>query len=125
MSETEWSLVQQLIVLVITVSLPVLLRWLGKVWAERQAQLRQSEEWLALEEVVATAVRAAEQLGFTDELTKYANSKLEYAIRTAEQMMHARGIMLDLDEPAAMIRALIEAEVLRLKREPETLHVTG
>jgi hypothetical protein len=63
--------------------------------------------------VVFDAVTAAEQLGLTDQLKDYADTKMDYAISYVEQALKGYGYDIDLDPIMDMIVGMIEAEVNR------------
>ena len=113
MSEQELAMLQNVIMVLIQVLIPPLLAW-GLVELKRYLDLlRQTEQWAFIEQAVKTAVEAAEQLGLTDQLSEYGNEKLDVAIQFVESQLAARGVPLDLDKYADVIRAMIEAEVER------------
>jgi len=107
------EILQKVILLVLQLAIPPLLAWgiaQFKQWREAQAQ----DSWIwILEGVVRDAVAAAEQLGLTDQLQQFAESKLAYAIHYVEEALAMRGVPLDLDAYADAIRGMIEAEVRR------------
>jgi hypothetical protein len=117
MDEQVLEIAQKAVMLVIQLAIPPLIAW-GiaefKRWREEQARERDDENWFfILESVVRDAVTAAEQLGLTDQLSEFAESKLDYAIAYVEQALTAHGYAIDLDPFLDVIRGMIEAEVRR------------
>ena len=111
MGEAEVAIIQNLLMVVIQVAVPLLLAWLAAEWKRYIEQLRTSEQWLCIEAIIGTAVKAAEQLGLSKQLGEYGEDKLQVAIRLVEAQLAAAGIPLDLDVYADAIRAMIEAAV--------------
>lgn len=112
-STEELEIIQKVILVILQVAIPPLVAYVLTQWKKRLAVLESDETWIKVQEAVADAVCAAEQLGLTGQLEQYANSKLEFAIAAAEKFLEVQGIRLDLDEPATVLRTLIEAEVNR------------
>lgn len=111
-------LINQVILLVISIGLPLLLRWLlddvvvaavayykSKVDTNTQA---------VIEDIVYTAVQAAEQMGMTGELKRMGLEKLQYALDYADAELCRHGIDLDMQA----IRAMIEAQVKQVFNTP-------
>jgi len=111
MGEAEVAIVQNLLMVVIQVGVPLLLTWVLAEVKRYLEQLRTSAKWRDIEAIVYAAVNAAEQLGLSEQLSEYGEDKLQVAIRFVEAQLAAAGIPLDLDEYADAIRAMIEAEV--------------
>jgi biopolymer transport protein ExbB/TolQ len=111
MTEVEWGIIQKIILVLIQVAIPPLLAWGIAELRRYLGQLRQKEEWEAIKDAVRVAVDAAEQLGLTDQLEEYGEDKLAAALEFVEDQLEAQGIMLDIDQYADAIRAMIEAEV--------------
>lgn len=112
-NELVWDIAQRFLMLVIQLFIPLLLAWLG-VKIRRLIEEKRKESWFqALEDIVAQAVSAAEQLGLTDQLSEFAETKLDYAIQYIEQQLALRGIPIDIDPFIDAIRGMIEAEVQR------------
>jgi hypothetical protein len=112
-SAEELEIIQKIILVILQVAIPPLVGYILVQWKKRMEVLQSDETWIKVQEAVADAVRAAEQLGLTDQLKEYGDSKLEFAIAAAEKFLEVQGIRLDLDEPANVLRTLIEAEVNR------------
>jgi hypothetical protein len=110
----EIAILQNIILVLIQVSVPVLLAFALAEWKRGRAELQKRQDWQQVEAIVSRAVQAAEQLGLSDQLADYAESKLDAAIRLAEAELTARGLPLDVDEFATAIRSLIESEVNRM-----------
>ncbi len=111
MTEQELAILQKVVLVLIQVCIPPLLAW-AIVEAKRYIdQLRKQEQWKHVFWAVTSAVGAAEQLGLSDQLEKYGESKLAVAIAFVEAQLAAAGVPLDVDEYADAIRAMIEAEV--------------
>lgn len=109
----EVAILQDVIMVVIQVSLPVLLAW-GLAELKRfLGQMRKSNDWSTVEWAVSRAVAAAEQLDLTDQLAEYGEGKLDVAIKLIEAQLAAAGVPLDIDQYEQAVRAMIEAEVKR------------
>ena len=90
---------------------PGLMLYLTTLARKRLAQI-QKESWYSTVELVAgNIVLAAEQLEKAGLLKKFAETKLEYALKYAELALQGHGIELDLHVPASYLRAAIEAAV--------------
>jgi len=111
MTEQEVAIVQNLLMVVIQVAVPILLAWALAEGKRYLAQLRTSAQWREVENIVYAAVQAAEQLGLTGQLAEYGEDKLQVATRFVEAQLAAAGIPLDVALYADAIRAMIEAEV--------------
>jgi hypothetical protein len=113
MSGEGLGILQKSLLVVIEVAVPVLLAWGVAELKVHLKRVRQRDEWWVIEEAVSRAVTAAEQLGLTDELEEWGETKLDAALLFVERELAARGVPLDLHEYAEVIRAMIEAEVRR------------
>jgi hypothetical protein len=111
LTEEEVILIQKFGLVVIEVGLPVLLAWGLAMWKQQLQRARQWQDWYKVEQAVHRAVKAAEQLGLTEDLTQYGEGKLDAAIRFVEAQLAAQGVPLDVDEHADAIRSMIEAAV--------------
>jgi hypothetical protein len=111
--EAELVMIQKALLVLIEVATPPVVAWLLIEWKRWRAQMQQHAAWDTLEWVVKDVVRAAEQLDLTGDLSRYAEDKLSYAMRRAEELLAARGLPLDVDAPMDLLRTLIEAEVNR------------
>jgi len=112
MTEQELAIVQKMVLVLIQVCIPPLLAWAIAEAKRRVEQLRKQEQWRQVFWAVESAVAAAEQLGLTNQLSAYGESKLDVALRFVEAQLTAAGVPLDMDEYADAIRAMIEAEVV-------------
>ena len=112
MGEMEVAIVQNLLMVVIQVGVPLLLTWVLAEVKRYLEQLRTNAQWQRIEAIIYQTVAAAEQLGLSEQLDEYGENKLQVAIRLTEARLAAAGIPLDLDEYADVVRALIEAAVL-------------
>jgi hypothetical protein len=114
----DWgSIIEKVLLAVISVALPLLLKWLFDWLKLKRAEFEQNvgEQWVyALDEAVRLAVRAAEQSGLAKLITDTAEAKKRYAIDRAESYLHERGFDIDLD----VLEAAIEAEVIRQFPKP-------
>jgi hypothetical protein len=81
-----------------------LIMWLALISPVIKANLT-AEQWKILQDIVLTAVCAAEQLG----ATKVIRDKLEYAVNEVEKQLAKYKIVFD----KGTIRAAIEAAVLQ------------
>jgi len=81
----------------------LVIAWLTQVINNIKAKLTANQQWI-IEEIVSTAVMAAEQVG----LTQLALDKKQYALGVAENWLAVKGIKLDL----GILDAMIEAAVL-------------
>ena len=111
-------LINQVILLVISIGLTLLLRWLfddvlKALVDQYRVRVNESVRY-EIDELVSTAVHAAEQLGITGELEKMGKDKLDYALDFLAAEFERRGIDLDM----TAIRALVEAEVKRALNTP-------
>lgn len=105
------GILQKALLLLIQVGAPILIGWAILLYKRHLDGVRQQDWFLQLEEVGRVAVLAAEQLELSGDLDKFAKSKLDYAMKYAEQALKAQGIPLDLDEPLAVLRMVIESQV--------------
>ena len=113
MDEQVLGIVQKAVLLVIQLAIPPLIAW-GIAEFKHWREARADETWFfVLESAVRDAVTAAEQLGLTEQLWAFADSKLDYAIQYVERALEARGFPVDLDPYVYVVRGMIEAEVRR------------
>jgi hypothetical protein len=111
-------LLQALLVTVLTVVLPLGLRYLHTYLAVKQAELeaRIPERQLQLvKTLVSDFVVAAEQNRVNGYLEKLGKSKLDYVMDQMQSELWLRGIQLDV----ATLRGLVEAAVRREFGKPE------
>ena len=105
-------IINQVVLVVISVGLPLLLRWLfDDVLKALTAQyLSRVDERTRYEvaELIDTAIHAAEQMGLTGELERLGKNKLDYAIDLVDKELNRRGIDLDMDAIRAMIQAAVK-----------------
>jgi len=124
MDEQVLEILQKVVLVILELTVPALAAWIIselKRWREQ----REDDSWsYALERIVRDAVTAAEQLGLTDQLAEFAESKLDYAIQYVEQALAFHGYAIDLDQYVEVIRAMIEAEVRRQFPNEGTLPLT-
>lgn len=111
MSEAELEILQNLLMVLIKVAIPPVVAWALYELKQLINQLKRNKDWEHVHWAVHAAVKASEQLGLTDQLAEYGESKLDVAIQFVEAQLEAQGIALDLDQYEAAIRAMIEAEV--------------
>jgi biopolymer transport protein ExbB/TolQ len=117
MGQQELEILQKVILVVLQLAIPPLLAW-GIAEARRWIELqRKRDDWWKVEAAVRNAVEAAEQLGLTKQIANYGEAKLETAIEFIEAQLDAAGVPLDIDQYSDAIRAMIEAEVKRLKQQ--------
>jgi len=88
----------------------VLIGWIVYEFRQWRKANQTSQQWLEFEEFVRRTVMAAEQLGLSEELAQFAETKLDYAVAQAEQWLDSRGIALDLEQ----VRVMVESEVRRM-----------
>ena len=113
MGSQEIEILQNVAMVLIRVAVPPLLTWAIVELKRYIEQIKTREGWWMLEEAIATAVAAAEQLGLTGQLSQYGDGKLDAAIQFVEKQLVAYGFPFDLDRYKDVIVAMIEAEVLR------------
>ena len=112
--QVDWiDILQNVITLLITVALPPLIAWAITELKRFIDQIRDEARWRHIYWAVSNAVQAAEQLGLTEQLSKFGESKLDAALSFVQAELAAAGVPLDVHEHAFLIRGLIEAEVLR------------
>jgi len=103
--------IQTMLDILVSALAPGLMLYLTNLARKRLAQI-QKESWYSTVELVAgNIVLAAEQLEKAGLLKKFAETKLEYALKEAERALLGHGIELDLHVPASYLRAAIEAAV--------------
>lgn len=88
--------------------------WLMQKIKEARAKLTNEQNWI-IDNVIDSAVLAAEQVGLNEEIT----DKQIYAIDVAEKALASRGIKLELDEIVARIEAAVFAQFNRNRKPVE------
>lgn len=116
----NWDLIQAILLILIEAVAPIAVGYALLKLRDAQTRAKQEHWYVMLEMVAGNAVKAAEQLGLSGELSNYAKSKFEYALEQVELMMMKNGIRLDLDVPLAHLKAIIEAKVRELN-ETDTI----
>jgi len=110
----EQSTLTKILTAVVIIFGPAVIMYVANLYRKAHEWAKKEHWYTIVRDFVKTAVAAAEQLGLTGELEKYADTKLEYAIDHVERMLADNGIRVDLDIPLEYIRDLIEAEVNRM-----------
>ena len=111
MSEIWQEYLQQVLLNAIPIVVPLLIAWLVKVCVNIWQMIKSQHPQVAweLEQAAKFAVAAAEQVGLSGALSEFADSKLDYALETAQKYLASRGIKnIDL----SLLRAAIEAAVI-------------
>jgi len=105
-----WATVQALLVLTVPSLAVVAVGKAVEVFADLWARFKKEQPAAAwqIEEAADTAVKAAEQMGLTGELFKWAANKKDYAIKVGQAILLANGLKVNL----AFLSAMIEAKVL-------------
>lgn len=111
MSEFWQTVLMKVLDVLIPLLVPALLAFVGAYVAKVWKMFKDSKPDIAyaIENAAEFAVKAAEQMGLTEQLTDWADSKLDYAIDMAERYLAEQGFNnIDLD----VIRAAIERAVI-------------
>lgn len=114
------ELLSALLQAVLVATLPILAAYLVRllirvsrlVEAEKNSRLS-NEQRAVVDELVWTAVRAAEQLLRSDGIHKYGMEKKKMALTWLETWLAVRGIHVDAEELAAAVEATVHTEVNR------------
>lgn len=99
-------LAQLLLILAIPILVAFLFQWLRQKNAEIRARLSLQQQQF-IDSALGLAVRAAEQMGATQQLSGGAQAKKAFAIKTAQDYLNRLGIKLDV----SAVATLVEAEV--------------
>lgn len=109
MSDFEWDVISKIVLMLIEVIVPPLLVIAIRQFTRWLNMIQQRDDWEFIQQSVWTAIHAAEQLGLTGDLEQYAAEKLEFATAMVNEMLAQRGIKIDVNEHADLIRGMIEA----------------
>lgn len=110
MSEFWQTVVMRVMDVLIPLLVPAMLAWVTAYAASVWQKIKDSRPDIsyAIESAAEFAVKAAEQLGLTEQLLEFADTKLDYAIDIAERYLEQQGYKnIDLD----VLRAAIEKAV--------------
>ncbi len=110
----DWDLMQKLAVILLRAALTAAVPIIAAEIRCYLQQLRADKRYDQLRQVVRDAVAAAEQMGLTEDLYDYAESKLDYAAEAVQAWLDSNGVHLAVDE----LRVLIESEVRRQFPQP-------
>lgn len=117
MGEAEWELAQDILVVVIRVTMPILLAWIGNEARRYLVRLRQYKGWREIERIVKDAVTTAEKLELDHRLYDYADSKFDYVLDVVGTWSIRNGVDLEWVELVAIIEAEVERQFPKLGAE--------
>lgn len=110
----NWDLISELLLKLLIAILPPLAAmataYLLEAYKAKRAELNQTQQWL-LDNAVAVAVRAAEQLYASGD----GQQKKEYAISVAEKWLEKYNIKMDLDVLAAAIESSVYSQFPKIE----------
>lgn len=113
MSAEEAKIIESFALLVVSVLVPVAVAYVAKLWSQYKGQLVKQDWFYFVDETIKKAVTAAEQLGLTNQLGEYANSKYDWAVAAITASLEQAGVPVDLRPVGVALKMAIEAEVRR------------
>lgn len=118
------ELIQSALEVVITVALPIALKFGVEFLNEKIAEARAHKDYAKLQAAIAVVrqmVQAAEMNGLNDAIENIGREKKRWAFDMAEAELARRGINMDLD----VLDALIEAQFKEAIKDLEPLPLTA
>lgn len=113
MSAEEAKIIESFALLVVSILVPVAVSYAAKLWYQYKEQLIKQDWFYFVDDTIKKAVTAAEQLGLTDQLSAYGNSKYNWAVEAITASLEQAGVPVDLRPVGVALKMAIEAEVRR------------
>jgi hypothetical protein len=105
-----WNIIEQLLVAVLTVSIPVITKFVVD-WLKAQRDLLQlrfdEKEWLIIVNFTNLMIEAAEQSGLAGHISDAGEAKKAFVLAQVQAFLEDNGIDVDVDRLSDLIEALV------------------
>ena len=117
-----WSVVEQLLVAVLTVAIPIITKYVVD-WLKAQRELLKlrfdEQEWRMIVSFTNLMIEAAEQSGLAGHIADVGEAKKAFVLNQVQAYLDDNGIVVDVDRLSDLIEALVYSNLNFEKRLTE------